>query len=373
MKIGITCYPTYGGSGIIATELGKSLAKRGHEVHFITYSVPARLSHFTERIFYHEVEDVQYPLFEHSPYALSLAAKMAEVIEYHRLDLLHVHYAIPHSISAFLAKQIINRKDLKVITTLHGTDISLVGNQPSLLPITRYSIEVSDAVTAVSNHLRDATRRELNITREISVIHNFVDMDIFKRGGGDAIRRTFAPNGEKIISNISNFRPVKRLDMVVRVFKEIRQRIRSKLVLVGDGPERAKVEKTCRELGICSDIIFLGKQDMIAEILSASDLFLFLSETESFGLAVLEAMACGTPVVTTAVGGLPEVFSDGKEGFMTGKDDFSAVVEKSIVLLSDDRLWSKMSAHAESTAREKFNIEKITAEYEEFYRRVKAD
>jgi len=370
MRIGITCYPTFGGSGIVATELGKGLAALGHEVHFITYSMPARLNYFAERLYYHEVEVIQYPLFEYSPYALSLAAKMAEVIEYQRLDLLHVHYAVPHSNSAFLAKQIVKNRKIKIITTLHGTDISLVGNHPSLLPITKHGIEMSDGVTAVSKFLRDQTYNELNVEKEIEVIYNFIDPDIFKPVNTRTIKRCFAPNGEKIISNISNFRPIKRLDIVIKVFNEIRRKIPSKLILVGDGPERAKIEKICRDLKICQHIKFLGKQDSIVEILSASDLFLLPSESESFGLAALEALACEVPVIASNIGGLPEVFNDGEEGFLVDINDTDKMVKMSLKILEDLSLQTKMSKKARKRAITHYNLKKILKTYETYYKRV---
>ena len=370
MKIGITCYPTFGGSGIVATELGKGLAKNGHEVHFITYSLPARWSHFEERLYYHAVEVIQYPLFEHSPYSLSLASKMAEVVQYQNLDLLHVHYAVPHSISAFLAKQLVPERDLKIITTLHGTDISLVGNDPTLLPITKFGIEVSNGVTAVSDFLKEQTYRELGVKKEIEVIKNFVDTGVFKRKDAKAIKRNFAPNGEKIISNISNFRPVKRLDLAIRIFEKINREIPSKLILVGDGPERAKAEKICREINICSDVVFLGKQDTIVEVLSASDLFLFPSETESFGLAILEAMSCSVPVVAFNVGGIPEVVNNGEEGFLAMNNNLEEMVEKSLLILKNSKIRMEMGNKGRERAKKAFNIKKVVKYYEDYYQKI---
>lgn len=370
MKIGITCYPTYGGSGIIATELGKGLAKKGHEVHFISYSLPARLNHFEERLFYHEVEMLNYPLFEYVPYALYLAAKMTEVTRYQNLDLLHVHYAIPHSISAYLAQQILTERKLKIITTLHGTDINIVGNSPSLLPITKFGIEVSDGVTAVSDFLKNQTYTEFKIKKDIEVIKNFVDTQVFTRVDARAIRKWIAPQGEKIISNIGNFRPVKRVDLAVQIFNRINKEIPCKLILVGDGPERDKVEKTCRELNICSRVYFLGKQDSIVEILSASDLFLFPSESESFGLAALEAMSCEVPVVASRVGGLPEVFDDGEEGFLIEKDDLDGMVERSLEILSNESLGMEMGRKGRIRAQQKYDMNLILKKYEDYYTKI---
>ncbi len=307
MKIGITCYPTYGGSGVVATELGIELAARGHEIHFISYAMPIRLSEAHERIYFHEVEVTSYPLFDHPPYTLALATRMYEVAEEASLDLLHVHYAIPHSVSALLARMMSQRKRLPFITTLHGTDITLVGNDRSYLPITRFSIEESDGVTAISNYLRDRTIHDFDIKRAIEVIPNFVNCDLYMRCPDQSARERWAKNGEPILMHLSNFRPVKRITDVVEIFAQVRAKIPAKLVMMGDGPDRGSAEFLVRKKGLSKDVFFLGKQDRVQEKLGLADLFLLPSEEESFGLAALEAMACEVPVIATNVGGLPEV------------------------------------------------------------------
>ncbi|MCF8431864.1 MAG: N-acetyl-alpha-D-glucosaminyl L-malate synthase BshA, partial [Melioribacteraceae bacterium] len=305
MKIGITCYPTYGGSGVVATELGKELANIGHEVHFISYALPHRLKAFVENIYFHEVEISSYPLFEHQLYGLSLTSKMLEVIEFENLDILHVHYAIPHATSAYLAKQIVKKNggNLKFITTLHGTDITLAGLEPSFLPLVKFSIEESDGVTAVSRFLKEKTLTNYHIEKEIEVIPNFIDTDIYKPIGCPDFLRHIAPNGEKLLVHTSNFRPVKRVPDAIRILSEVRKQIPAKLLLIGDGPDRSECERLSRELGLQKEVIFLGKQDSIVEILSGCDIFLMPSQSESFGLSALEAMACGLPVVSSSVGG----------------------------------------------------------------------
>ena len=303
MKIGITCYPTYGGSGVIATELGKALAKRGHQIHFISYALPFRLTNFVENVVFHEVELSSYPLFEFPLYSLALASKMVEVALYEKLDLLHVHYAIPHASSAYLAKQILKgKRDIKVITTLHGTDITLVGLEPSFLPLVKFSTEQSDGVTAVSRFLKEKTLTNYSIEKDIHVIPNFVDTEVYRPQKDCAFREHLAPAGEKILVHTSNFRPVKRVPDTIRIFDQVIKEVPSKLVLVGDGPDRSECERLCRELHLCDHIKFLGKQDGLVEILNAADLFLIPSQSESFGLAALEAMACGIPVVASSVG-----------------------------------------------------------------------
>src|SRR5580700_7501296 len=316
MKIGITCYPTYGGSGVVATELGMELAARGHEVHFISYALPVRLDAAKENIVFHEVEVTNYPLFEHAPYTLTLAVKLLEVANSAGLDLLHVHYAIPHSISALLARMMAAPKRLPFITTLHGTDITLVGNDRSFLPITKFSIEQSDGVTAISHYLKQRTLEEFDIKHPIEVIPNFVNCDLYCRKDDPALRAEWAPEGEPILMHLSNFRPVKRLTDVVEMFAKVREKMRAKLVLIGDGPDRGAAEYLVRKKKLARDVHFLGKQDRVYQFLSEADLFLLPSDMESFGLAALEAMACEVPVVATNVGGLPEVVEHGVDGYL---------------------------------------------------------
>src|SRR5580700_1881436 len=316
MKIGITCYPTYGGSGVVATELGMELAARGHEVHFISYALPVRLDAAKENVFFHEVEVTNYPLFEHAPYTLTLAVKLLEVANSVGLDLLHMHYAIPHSISALLARSMAAPQRLPFITTLHGTDITLVGSDRSFLPITRFSIEQSDGVTAISRYLKVRTIDEFDVRRPIEVIPNFVNCDLYVRKDDPAQRAEWAPNGEPILMHLSNFRPVKRVCDAVEIFALVREKMKAKLVLIGDGPDRGAVEYLVRQRGLTKDVILLGKQDHVIEKLSLADLFLLPSDEESFGLAALEAMACEVPVVATNVGGLPEVVTHGVDGYL---------------------------------------------------------
>ncbi|NCS81834.1 MAG: N-acetyl-alpha-D-glucosaminyl L-malate synthase BshA, partial [Ignavibacteria bacterium] len=316
MKIGITCYPTYGGSGVIATELGKELALKGHEVHFVSYALPFRLTHFIENIFFHEVETSTYPLFEFSLYTLALASKMVEVARYENLDLFHVHYAIPHATSAYLAKQIIKEKsDIKIITTLHGTDISLVGLEPSFSHLVKFSIEQSDGVTAVSNYLKGQTQTNYKIEKDIRVIPNFVDTEVYSPQVPGQLKKHLAPNGEKILIHTSNFRPVKRVSDTIRILEIVAKEVPCRLVLVGDGPDRSECERLCRELDLCDKVVFLGKQDGLAEILNCGDIFLIPSQSESFGLAALEAMSCGLPVISSSIGGLPELMAHNEAGY----------------------------------------------------------
>ncbi len=368
MKIGITCYPTYGGSGVVATELGKALAQRGHQIHFISYALPARLDNFVGDIFYHEVEMSQYPVFDFPLYTDSLAGKMIDVAKYHNLDVLHVHYAIPHAISAFLAKQILApTKDIKVITTLHGTDITLVGLEPSFLPLVKFSIEQSDYVTSVSRFLQMKTYTMYNVEKEIQVIPNFVDTEKFVRCKNCQFRSRIAPNGEKILVHISNFRAVKRVPDVIRIFDIVRRSIPSKLVLVGDGPDRSESERLARELGIFEDVNFLGKQTLLPEILSASDLMLMPSQSESFGLSALEAMSCSVPVVASSTGGLPEVIVHGETGFIAEMGDVQRMAKYSVDLLSDERKWELFSQNARRRAEEKFDVNLVVPIYEKLY------
>ena len=370
MKIGITCYPTYGGSGVVATEMGKELAARGHEIHFISYAIPIKLNTTSERIHFHEVEMLNYPLFEHPPYALALATKMADVAINEDLDLLHVHYAIPHSVSAYLAKEMILPRKLPVITTLHGTDITLVGNDRSYLPITKFSIEKSDGVTAVSVYLRDLTYKEFDIKSHIEMIPNFVNCDIFQRSNDARMKSKFAPHGEKILVHVSNFRPVKRVTDVVEIFDRVQKKIPSRLVMVGDGPDRSNAEWLVRHKKLGCQVTFLGKQDSISEILAIADLMLLPSETESFGLVALEAMACEVPVIASNVGGLPEVVRDGLDGYLVEPRDVETMAAKAITVLADAGKHALMGANARKQADENFCAHKIIANYEDYYQRV---
>jgi N-acetyl-alpha-D-glucosaminyl L-malate synthase BshA len=370
MKIGITCYPTYGGSGVVATELGMELAARGHEVHFISYAPPIRLNSDNERVFFHEVEVTTYPLFDHPPYALSLAVKMAEVAESANLDLLHVHYAIPHSVSALLARSMAAPRRLPFITTLHGTDITLVGADRSYLPITKFSIEQSDGVTAVSRYLRDTTVREFDIKRPIEVIPNFVNCDAYLRADDPELRAKWAPNGEPILMHLSNFRPVKRVNDVVEIFALVRQKMPAKLVLIGDGPDRGAAEYLVRQKKLGCDVCFLGKQERVHEKLSLADLFLLPSDSESFGLAALEAMACEVPVIATDVGGLRDVVTPGEDGYLVPARDVGAAAKHAMDILSRADRGREMGARARLNARKKFCANDIIPKYEAYYRRV---
>lgn len=372
MNIGIVGYPTYGGSGVVATELGKGLARRGHNVHFMSYARPQRLDAFDTHITFHEVSVNAYPLFEYPPYDLALASHMVNLIEHEKLDLLHVHYAIPHTTSAFLAKQILGERGahVPIITTLHGTDITIVGSDPSYLPVVNFSINQSDGVTAVSGYLRDETYRLFDIHKDIEVVPNFVDLDRFKRNDKDHFRKAIVHDGEKIITHVSNFRKVKRVPDIVDAFALIRKSgVEAKLLLLGDGPERPAVEAKCRELGVCSDTRFLGKQENVEDILSVSDLFMLPSGSETFGLAALEAMSCGVPVISSDVGGLPELNRDGETGYVCKLGDFEAMADRAIALLNDDVLHAKMAKAARHRA-EDFAQDAIIAQYEAYYVRV---
>ncbi len=366
MRIGITCYPTFGGSGIIATELGKYLARNGHEVHFISSAVPFRLQTFDGRIFYHEVEEVTYPLFKHQPYALNLAAKLSEVITYQKLDILHAHYAIPHSISAYLAKQITD-EPVKIITTLHGTDITVVGKDPAFLPITRFGINESDGVTAVSHFLKNQTLSEFFINNNIKVIHNFIDTKLFSRKKNTELRRKFASDNEKILIHISNFRPVKRIDTSIEIFARIREKVPAKFILIGDGPERGLAEQKCRELSICDHTFFMGKQSCINDYLSISDLLISTSETESFGMSILEGISCGVPAIASDIGGIPEIIDDGVEGYLIPKDDIQGFADAGIRILQDDGLLKRMRKAGEERAGKYFDSSIIIPRYEQYY------
>jgi N-acetyl-alpha-D-glucosaminyl L-malate synthase BshA len=375
MKIGITCYPTYGGSGAVATELGKELAGRGHQVHFISYALPFRLDAFKENIFFHEVELPDYPLFEVDLYSLSLTSKMVDVVLYDELDVLHVHYAIPHATSAWNAKQILKTqgRDVKIITTLHGTDITLIGLDPTLLPLVRYSIEQSDGVTAVSRHLREKTLTHFDLDREIEVIPNFVDTDVWRPQDDSCSRKSFSPNGEKVLVHVSNFRPVKRVTDVIRVYAKVRQTVPSTLVMIGDGPDRAEAERLCRELEICDGVYFLGKQQALPDILAGADLFVLPSQNESFGLSALEAMSCGVPVLSTSAGGLPELNLHGTSGYICEIGDIDRMAKYAVELLTDERRYARFSAAARDRAVANFSARDVVPAYERYYERIVAD
>lgn len=370
MRIGITCYPTYGGSGVVATELGMELAARGHEIHFISYAPPIRMQLGNGNIHFHEVEVASYPLFDHPPYALALATKMLEVFESASLDLLHVHYAIPHSVSALLARSMAAPRRLPFITTLHGTDITLVGSDRSYLPITRFSIEQSDGVTAISHYLKKRTVDEFEIKRSIEVIPNFVNCDLYCRSKNPADPRQWAPNGEPILMHLSNFRPVKRVTDVVEIFALVREKMPAKLVFIGDGPDRGAAEYLARKKKLQRDVFFLGKQDNVHEKLAAADLFLLPSELESFGLAALEAMACEVPVIASDVGGLPEVVEDGVDGYLVDPGDVRAAGEHAIEILSRADRGREMGQQARINARKKYCSNDVIPAYERYYQRI---
>jgi L-malate glycosyltransferase len=370
MKIGIVCYPTFGGSGVLATELGKALAEKGHHVHFITYQQPVRLSGFFTNIFYHEVRVPHYPLFDYPPYETTLASTMVDVVLNNDLDLLHVHYAIPHASAAYMAKQILKKKgkDIPVITTLHGTDITLVGKDKTFAPVVTFSINESDAITAVSENLKKETYHNFAVEKEIEVIHNFVDVERFSKKPLDAFRKVLAPSGEKIIAHASNFRKVKRVNDVIKIFYEINKAVPSKLLMVGDGPDRPDAEELCRELNIYDEVRFLGKQQEMEEILAISDLFVLTSDYESFGLSALEAMAAGVPVLSTNVGGLPEINIHGQTGYMANVGDIKALGKLGIDLLRNEEQLISFKQHAKVQAS-KFAIHHIVPLYEELYSR----
>ena len=370
MKIGITCYPTYGGSGVVGTELGIELAARGHEVHFITSAWPFRLRQPNPLIHFHEVEVMTYPLFDHPPYALALATRMAEVAELAGLDLLHVHYAIPHSVSAFLARSMLAPRRLPFITTLHGTDITLVGIDSSYLGITRFAIEQSDAVTAVSSHLQKSTVEAFEVQREIEVIYNFVNCDNYKRITDPAARLPFAPQGERILVHMSNFRAVKRVTDTVEILARVREKVPAKLLLAGDGPERAAAELLAHKRGVHEHTVFLGKQDNVEEILGIADLLLMPSEMESFGLAALEGMACEVPPIASRVGGVPELVTHGVDGFLAEPGDVATMAGDAIRLLENPSLYEQVSKAARQTALTRFCSTLIIPRYEDLYRRV---
>ncbi len=372
MKIGITCYPTYGGSGAMATELGIMLADRGHEVHFISYAQPFRLDRFRERVFFHEVEMEQYPLFEHPPYSLALAVAIHETAVKRELDLVHVHYAIPHATSAWISREMmLPGRELPIVTTLHGTDITLVGLHPSFHSITRFSILRSQGLTAVSEYLRDETVRDFGVPRErIRVIPNFVDTERYERSREPCHRWTLAPGGEKIVMHVSNFRAVKRVTDVVEVFARLARTVRARLIMIGDGPDRPRALERIEELGLEDRVLFLGKHVAVDELLRCCDLFLLPSESESFGLAALEAMACGSPVVASRSGGLAEVVADGVSGHLLPVGDVDAMGDAAVAILSDQATWRGMSAAAREIAVTRFSAERIVPVYEAFYREI---
>jgi L-malate glycosyltransferase len=372
MKIGIVCYPTFGGSGVVATELGKALAEKGHQVHFITYSQPVRLDFFSGNLFYHEVSVSDYPLFEYQPYELVLSSKLVDVVKYEQLDLLHVHYAIPHASAAYMAKQILASQGINIpfITTLHGTDITLVGKDPSFEPVITFAINQSDAVTSVSESLKAETYVNFpDIKKEIKVIPNFICLEDYMHDEAICQKKVYAPDGERLLIHVSNFRKVKRVEDVLRVFDKVRKQIPSKLILVGDGPERPAIEKLCRELDTCHDIRSLGKIVNPEQILAVADLFLLTSETESFGLAALEAMAAKVPVISTNSGGIPEVNIQGYSGYMSNVGDIDDMAKNAIHILKDDAILSEFKKNAYEQAK-KFDISKVLPMYEELYREV---
>ena len=371
MRIGIVCYPTFGGSGVLATELGKALADKGHEVHFITYQQPVRLNVFNANIFYHEVRVPTYPLFDYPPYETALASRMVDVATNNNLDLLHVHYAIPHASAAYMAKKILEKqhKRIPVVTTLHGTDITLVGKDKTYAPVVTFSINESEAITAVSSNLKDETYRFFAIEKEIEVIHNFVDVARFQKKPIDAFRRVIAPDGERILLHASNFRKVKRVEDAVHIFAAINKQVPSKMLFVGDGPERPAAESLCRELGICDNMRFVGKQEQMEEILAIADLFVLPSEYESFGLAALEAMAAGVPVISTDAGGLPEVNVQGVTGYLSKVGDIESMTANALNILTHEDVLRQFKTNALNHAKG-FDIHNIVPKYEALYNRV---
>ncbi len=374
MNIGIVCYPTFGGSGVVATELAKGLANRGHKLHILSYAKPARLDSFRTDIAYHEVDLSSYPLFEYPPYDLALANMMVHLIQYENLDILHVHYAIPHATSAYLAKQILNSqaKDVPVITTLHGTDITLIGSDPTYKQVVDFSINQSDGVTAVSEYLKKETYRLFDINKEIKVIPNFIDLERFKKSKKEHFKKAISPEGGKVVTHVSNFREVKRVTDVVATFgKVLDNGVKAKLLMVGDGPERPKAENKCRELGICDEVRFLGKQDQVEEVLSISDLFMIPSGSETFGLAALEAMSCSVPIISSNIGGLPEVNIHGETGFLCELGDIDCMAKHATDILTNEQLQQKMAKAARKRA-ELFEIDKIITVYEDYYEEVKS-
>ncbi len=368
MKIGMICYPTYGGSGIVATELGQELANRGHEIHFISYAMPMRLDTFKDNIYYHEVEIPHYPLFEFHLYTLALTGKILDVIKYENLDIIHAHYAIPHAISGILTKQIIGDSRVKLVTTLHGTDITLIGMEPAFNPIVKYSLENSDAITSVSKYLKDKTYQNFNIEKEISVVPNFIDTKLYKRNECKNVKKHLSSKDEIILMHISNFRQVKRVPDTILILKEILDAgLPAKLVLIGDGPERNETERLARELNIIDNVKFLGKQNAFIELLSCADIFLLPSQSESFGLSALEAMACGVPVVASNIGGIPEVVVHGETGYLAELGDTKRMAKYVIDLVTNSKKWQIFSDNSIKRAAKEFEISKIIPHYENIY------
>jgi N-acetyl-alpha-D-glucosaminyl L-malate synthase BshA len=370
MKVGIVCYPTHGGSGVVASELAIGLAKEGHEIHVVSYATPFRLQSFHKNIFIHEVGIASYPLFKYPPYALGLATKLVELVEAYHLELIHAHYAVPHAASAYLAKQILNSKAIKIITTLHGTDITLVGADQSFHRVIKFTIEKSDGVTAVSNYLKKRTIQEFDIQREIRVISNFIDPIRPEKSRNQCDRESYAPHGEKILMHASNFRPVKRVGDVVRIFAQVHSRIPAKLLLIGDGPERLFVNQLVIELKLSDDVFFLGEQDHLEPLFFCADLFLLPSEQESFGLTALEAMNCGVPVIASETGGLPEVITHGETGYLYPVGEIKKMAKKSIELLSNPEKHKLFKQQARQRATQSFNANQIIPQYEEFYEEI---
>jgi N-acetyl-alpha-D-glucosaminyl L-malate synthase BshA len=370
MKIGITCYPTHGGSGAIATELGQDLARRGHKIHFISYSIPFRLQDYNQNISFHDVEIMPYPLFKYPPYTLALAAKMAAVAQEADLDLFHVHYAVPHATCAYLARHMLRNRDIRVITTLHGTDITLVGSDKSFYQITRFSIEESHGVTAVSESLKNDTISLFNIKNDIRVIPNFVDVKRFQRDQIRCKMKHIVADDEKILLHISNFRPVKRIADIIRMFVKVKPKIKSKLILVGEGPERIPAQELARDLGLRESVVFLGQQDAVDDILSCADLYFLPSEQESFGLSALEAMSCEVPVIGSNAGGLPELVAHGETGYITDVGDVDRMAAHAVELLTNDELRRKLGRQARQRVIENFAQERIIPMYESYYEEV---
>lgn len=371
MKVGMVCYPTYGGSGVLATELGHQLAKRGHEVHFITYDMPMRLDRFQDNIYYHEVETPSYPLLESDLYPLALAGKIVDVAKYESLDVLHVHYAIPHAVSGYLARQVLrDKQSLPLVTTLHGTDITLVGLEPTFHPLIRFALDQSDIVTAVSGFLEERTRQNFGSELEIDVIPNFVDTHVYQRSSNPEVERYIRPNNEHILLHVSNFRPVKRVQDCVRILAEVRKKADARLVLVGDGPDRSETERLCRELDVADHVIFLGKQSALPDILSAADLFLLPSQQESFGLSALEAMSCSVPVIGTNIGGIGEVVEHGETGYLAELGDVQRMARYALDLLTNPKKLQHFRTSARRRAVEEFDISLIVPRYEALYQRA---
>jgi len=373
LRIGISCYPTFGGSGIVATELAMALAADGDEVHVISYALPSRLSFINANLFYHEVVVPHYPLFEYPPYSLALATQIVEVARHQRLDVIHVHYAVPNAVSAVLAREILEPQPLKVVTTLHGTDITLVGNDPNYLETTRFGIVKSDAVTAVSQALREATQKQLGITNHIEVVPNFIDPSRYEKARSHPGALRWSQEGEKVLVHISNFRPVKRVFDVVEIFHQVRRKMPARLLLIGDGPDRPKIEQHCRDCGICDSITFIGNLPLVEEVLVGADLFLLPSETESFGLAALEALACEVPVIATEVGGLPEVVREGENGFLLPVGDIDGMAAAALTLLEDDEMRLRFGKAGRRWAVERFDEASVVRQYRRIYHRVLED